>query len=515
MINPQKKSKKAATIFLVLAMVMVLTCFTTACQPTPEEEIVVNQNKDIVEEVQNTDEENGETDSPGYLGQLVLPEHYTYTSENEAASLTINVDADVYKPESDKMPFARVTPMNFTQEMVTGMFNYLFPDEKPYLSEMTKSTIQELIVQYEQLIANGIDGEPLSDEEKTMFEQEISNLEEQYLTAPDEPVVSDGTLQYVERTGIASTVDKDGNVQETETTSKYYELDASLEGAFLDIRVSADEFDPGSSLWFVNTDTNFTTDGMVRIEEGDPLPEAAQGNLTIPLEDAIAKADGFFEAGGIDDAAFFAAYVVDNHGTGHVDDNWDPASDYAYQLFYTRTVNGVPVSCHASNSASGDGYSEPWFYETIEILVSEDGILEIHWEEPCTTTEIVEDDTELIDFDTAVEKFENAVGYTYGQYLDWGEDVDTAIDVEIDSIQLNLIRLREKDKATEKAGLYVPAYVFYGSVKQTSVYENDGYTYEGYMTSSGSGSDFYPGPMMVMAINAVDGSIINTMSDVN
>ena len=37
---------------------------------------------------------------------------------------------------------------------------------------------------------------------------------------------------------------------------------------------------------------------------------------------------------------------------------------------------------------------------------------------------------------------------------------------------------------------------------------------EGYMTSSGSGNDFYPGPFMVMAINAIDGSIINTMSDV-
>ena len=504
--------------WIILAVILMIV--SAGCQPTPEKEIVANRNKDLVQEVQSAaGEEAGETNLPGHLAMLDLPEHYTYTSENETASLTINVDADIYKPDADGMPLARVKPMDFTQEMVTGMFNYLFPDEKPYLprEQLTKSEIEEQIVNYERILARGtIDGDPIREDTIEQFDQIISELQEQWETAPVEvpdPVISDGTLKYVENTGTGMIQDADGSIQEITKTVSYYELNVRLDDTSLWIMTGGAR--STLAVWYINVDTNFSTDGMAYITKDDELPEAARDKLTIPLSDAVAKADGFFEAAGMDDVALFASYVVDNHGTGHVDDNWDPASEYAYKLFYTHTVDGVPVSCHESDSASGGEYSEPWFYESIEFLISDDGILEINWREPCTVTEAIEDDVALIDFDDAMEKFENAAGYTYGQYLDWGEDVEVTMEVKIDNIQLNLIRLREKGKPDEKAGLYVPAYVFYGYVKETCVYENEDYIYEGYRTSKGGGNDFYPGPFMVMAVNAIDGSIINTMADIN
>lgn len=510
-------------VWIRLLAVVMMVGLLVGCQPTPDKPVVVNQNKDIVEEVKNAAEAKaGEsvTPRPDYLAQLELPGHYTYDSKNETASLTIHVDADVSKPAENGMPLARVKPMNFTQDMVTGIFSYLFPDEKPHLprTQLTKSEIEDMIVHLERAIAKGYDGQPVSDEEKEMLEQQISELEKQYETAPEkapDPVVSDGTMQYVEQTSENRAYDENGDFEVSEVTSRYYELSVSLGETFMDVRSSADDANPGSSLWYCNTPSNYTTDGMVRIVVGDELPEAARDKLTMPLADAIAKTDGFFKAAGIDDVALFASYLADNHGTGHVDDNYDPASDYAYRLYYTHTVGGVPVSCHESDSASSNGYSEPWFYESIEFLVSEDGILEIQWNEPCAMAEIIEDNVELVDFDAAMTAFENGVGYTYGQYLNWGEGVEVSVDVEIDDIRLSLVRLREKDKPEVKSGLYVPAYVFYGYVKETNVYKNEDYTYEGYKTSSGGGNDYYPGPMMVMAINAIDGSIINTMADVN
>ncbi len=400
------------------------------------------------------------------------------------------------------------------------MFNYLFPDEKPNLprTQLTKSEIEEQILYYQRMINGGtIDGDPIRQDTIDEFQAQIDKLEEQYETAPDEepaPVVCDGTMQYEEQEIYDVQYEEQETVRKYNGINKYYKLEATLGETFIHISVSANEGNPGSSLWYVKAPSAFTTDGMTRIEAGDPLPEAAQGMLSMPIEDAVALADGFFEAAGMDDVKLFASYIVDNHGTGHVDDNWDPASEYAYKLYYTHTVNGVPVSCHESDSASGDEYSEPWFYESIKFLISDEGILEINWNEPGAVTEIIEDDVELIDFDTAMTAFENAVTYTYGQYLDQYEGVETSVDVEIDSIQLNLIRMREKDRMNEKTGLYVPAYVFYGYVKETTVYKDDDYTYEGYMTSDGGGNDFYPGPFMVMAVSAIDGSIINTMADV-
>ena len=520
-----KSSRRGRMTATLLAALMLVACFTTACQPTPEEPVVVNQNKDLVQEVQNNNKETEAQAAPqNYLAKLVLPDHYSYSSVNEAASLTINVEADVMKPEAAQMPLARMEPRTFTQEQVTGMFNYLFPEEKPYLpqDQMTKAMIEELILGYKSMLATGktASGSPLDADEIEIFDAQIKELEKQHETAPEQvppPVVCDGTMQYEERE--IYNVDYNEETKEPVKTyqgiSKSYKLEAGLDETFFHVSVSANEGAPGSGLWYVKRPATFTTDNMTHIRPGDALPEAAQGKLTLPLEDAMAQANGFFAAAGMDDVKLFASYVVDNHGTGHVDDNWDSASEYAYQLFYTHTVNGVPVSCHESQSASGGGgYVESWFYESIKVLVGSDGILEINWGEPGAVTEIVEPDVELIDFDTAMERFESAVGYTYGQYLDWGDDVETTVNVAVDSIRLNLVRLREKDKPTERAGLYVPAYVFYGSVKQTQYYKNDDYTYEGYMTSSGSGNDFYPGPFMVMVINAIDGSIINTMADV-
>jgi hypothetical protein len=264
---------------------------------------------------------------------------------------------------------------------------------------------------------------------------------------------------------------------------------------------------------YTKTMSIFKTDGMVPISEEFEMPDAVQKDLKLSYKDAVEKANGFFKAAGIDDVMLFAGYLVDNKGTGHADDNWDPALQYAYKLYYTRCINGAPVSCHLSKSADGDDFYELWYYESIEFTISDDGILDIDWHSPCATTEIINEDTDLIDFDTAIDKFQSAVKYTFGNYVD-SIGIKTSIDVYIDSIQLNLVRLREIDTPGTFSGLYVPAYVFYGYVKNKTVTKENGNAHEGYLTTASGGWDIYPGPLMVIAINAVDGSAINVMKDI-
>lgn len=485
---------------LLLCVVLLIGLMLTACQPTPDKPVIVNKNKDLVEEVINQPSPSI-ADESHKLKNIAVPDgHYTFTSQNDKASLTINVDAEIVKPIAGKMPMARVKPMEITQQMVTGMFNYLYPDEKPQLprTQLTKGEIEDQIVHIKKTLSSGkIGDDPISDEDKTHFEQMVSKLEEDLVTAPEktpDPVISDGTLQKVEENG-----------------QSYFELYVNL-GEFNWLNIRAKHENDFLPIWYCKTKSVFTTDGMVKFNVDDTLPKAVQKHLTLPLSDAIALTDGFFTAAGIDDVKLFASYLTDNHGTGHVDDNWDPASEYAYKLFYTRTVNGVPVSCHMSDSASSD-YTEPWFYESIEFTVTDDGIVGIEWIEPCAVTEIIEDDVDLIDFDQAVSAFENAATYIFGKFVEESDDVESTATVDIDSIQLNLVRLREKDMPDQKAGLYVPAYVFYGSVKEKTHYKKENETYENYRTSYGGGSDIFPGPLMVIAINAIDGSIINVMDE--
>ena len=514
-INPTAKRK-----VLLFCALLLACCLLAACQPTPAEPIIVNKNKDLVEEVKSKPSPTA-ADESHKLRNITLPDgHYTFTSQNEKASLTINVDAEVVKPQADKMPFVRVKPMVFTQQMVTGFFNYLYPEEKPYLprEQLTKGEIEEQLLHLKNTLSKGtVDGDPISEDGIAFYNEQISELEKAYETAPEEMpalIASDGTLQRREITKTDISRDADGELIQTPVEKVLYELNVGLDNAHLFLQYFEDQANPDTNIWYTNTMSNFSTDGMTRIDEDFEIPEAVNKNLSLSLADAIAKADGFFEAAGIEDVMLFASYLVDNHGTGHVDDNWDPASEYAYKLYYTRTVNSIPVGCHASQGASSqDDYTEPWFYESIEFTISDNGILEIHWMSPCAVTEIINEDTDLIDFDTAMDKFQSAVTYTYGNYMDEYGGSETNIDVSIDSIQLNLVRLREKDTAGTFSGLYVPAYVFYGYVKNKTVYE-DGYVYEGYMTTAGSGNDFYPGPLMVIAINAIDGSTIDTMKDI-
>lgn len=514
------QSYRITTLKALLLYIVLLVCFfLTACQPTPDKPVIVNKNKDLVEEVQSQPSPST-ADESHKLRNIVLPDgHYTYSSQNEVASLTINVDADIVKPQADKMPFARVKPMAFTQQMVTGMVSYLFPDEKPYQlrTQRTKGEIEQAILGWKKSISSGtLDGVPLDKDDIAYYNEVITSLEKEYQTAPEEMpdiIVSDGTLQREETVETSGSINADGEWVDTPITKKSYELHVGLHGAYFDLRYFEGEENPEAFFSYTKAKSTFTTDGMVPINGDSEKPNAVQEILKISYKDAVEKANGFFAAAGMDDVMLFSSYLVDNHRTQQ-GTSISP-SQYAYRLYYTRCVNGVPVSCDMSKDASGDDfYYEPWYYESIELTISDDGILNIDWESPCSTTEILNEDTDLIDFDTAIDKFQSAVGYTFGNYVD-SIGIRTSIDVHIDSIQLSLVRLREKDTADSFSGLYVPAYVFYGYVKNKTVLRENGPVDEGYLTSPRGVWDIYPGPLMVIAINAVDGSIIDPLKDID
>lgn len=85
------------------------------------------------------------------------------------------------------------------------------------------------------------------------------------------------------------------------------------------------------------------------------------------------------------------------------------------------------------------------------------------------------------------------------------EDIEIAI--EIDEIQLSFMRIREQN-ATGRTGLYIPTWVFYGHVTDKRTYavsSGMGGTYVSY----DGGSDYPLPKYAVLAINAVDGSMID------
>ena len=505
-----RSSKRGRIAALLLVCVMLVACFTTACQPTPEEPIVVQKNQDeMLEAAVQTPDASGSAEPAFSIADMQVPDNYTYSATGADGKLTVSVDAPVTLPDADILPTAKVVPGRFSQEMVWGMLDYLFGDTPYYQPDtrMTKEDIQRRILNRQQDIAEGdFDDYP---EALADAQQDIEDLQKQLETAPDEreePKLSDGTMIQDENRGGYSI-----NVNVIDEDSEYGA------GSFLCHNAAQQSESSGglmkrideSYLYYSDYSSeddnywNYTMDGAQRVYSDTDIPDDLAAKLGVTLEDAKQQVQGMLDAAGIDDMMCTAAFVIDDHGTGHVDDYSGAASDFAFKLFYTRSLNGVPVLPTSEFAQNGGGeYDYLWIYETLQVIVTDGGIIDIHWHSPCEVTEMVTDNTKIIGFDEAVEIFEQKMMTFFEARVDM-YDLDS-MDIDIDSIELGLFRIKQQDTGTDIAGLYVPVWAFYGTVAMTST-DPTGYTYTGY----DHGCDFPDKPYTVLTINAINGSIID------
>ena len=488
------------TITLILAAMSLLAL--TACQTTPDEEFIVQ--KDTERMVEQAADDSAGTK----VSKLKVPDgNYIYSISTADGKLTINVDAPVSVPESEKIPTARVSETGFTQEQVTAFFNYLSPDEKPVTGAneppvMTKDDIQELILRYKQYIAEGttMDYAMCTEEE---MEEEIKNLEKQYETAPEtapelDTQVSDGTMT-TEITG--------GDKYSGE---EILVLDAQTEEKSICVTVPVDENGNWENYLGFHMDdglgTQYSEMNAVRIDETNWQAET-EGKLTITYEDAKALCDGFFKAGNITDVVLSDAFIIDDEESlppeEFITTEEQPSGpeNYVYQFHYVRTIGDALVANMSHLCSGGDEYSSEWMYENIMFRVNDNGILSIGWNAHTTTGEIINDDTGVISFEKAQEIFETMIVTTYGATEAWPKSL-AEVSIDIDDIALSLVRVREQN-APGRNGIYMPAWVFYGNIKK----EDKDSNWVSYGWSLGSQYPFTKYPVLI--VNAVDGSIID------
>lgn len=132
------KKKAIALIATVLSSFCLISC-----QATPESNIVVGKDSDrMIEQA---------TESGIKLSELNIPDqNYVYSAKGSDDRLSINIEAKITIPSSDYISLAKTnTKIGFSQEIVTKIFNYLYPNNEPYWindSVSSKSNIQEEIL---------------------------------------------------------------------------------------------------------------------------------------------------------------------------------------------------------------------------------------------------------------------------------------------------------------------------------------------------------------------------------
>ena len=543
---PCRTGYAARLTALLMALIMAAACFTTACQPTPEVPVVVgkDQNAMLEKAVETPNETPDETEViVPFKEQVNAPA--TYSVDVTAADGKLKIvaaDAPIALPDTDSMPIFRVKAADFTQEQVTKLLDTLFEGQTIYEVEygpQTKDELMERLINVKHMSKKTIKEMGWDDDD---YKEAIAKVEKEYEAAPEENqdivTESDGLLKQEEllnREGghlayydglnvttnpedyeKAATFGVQNNNDMTEPDMKI-ETDeegniVSMGGWGVNRRASMTYSKPGDTY-----DSNFGQTPEILVDENTVLEdtEITEKLKTSPAE-AKALAEEFLNKAGLD-MSVCAMYLLDDENLGGYDGLISPAAHYAYKLYLCRNVNGLPVAYLSGASSLRDpkGASDTqngqlkgissdlsffgsWQYETIDMMINDDGIISFEWNSPLDITETVADRTNLLPFENIADKFEQQMRIEYE-----AEAKDSYLKEmtwTVAHVKLELQRIAQQDSFDE--GLLVPVWNFYG--KCTAIMESGEDVGSGML----SGDGIFNAPMMT--INAIDGSVIDT-----
>lgn len=437
----------------------------SGCQGTPKEDIVVNKNDVGLESKMLQSESKMRNDS------LKNNSHWEEKWITDVDNISIVVDADV-ETLGEKYSVVRVLPHEITSDEVKEWADALFEGNKAYEPEsvLTKSEIEENILKFKQKLndrdelVNEYGSEEEADRTISYYEKLIENLEELYPTALEqyEQKECDWNFKPYEyyNDGMLGTEDS--------VLSDNYELNAEAEVNGRKAIISATNRNASDYilhyLWFYYDD--IPTDSEKKTMTKEEAKEVCNGILS-----KIENQDQWY------------LYDISSQ---------EDESTQIMTLYYTPVYNGVPTVLvkNLYNIKSDDVYAANYFYQSLEIGMYNGELNYIYLTSPSDVTEIVNENVQLMDLNTMMDKAKNYMQLKISK-ASFDEDFseNEKISVEVNNIQLAMFRIKEKNKDSY---LMVPAWTFYGNVldsKNQVIRENE----------------------QLLVMNAIDGSSINIL----
>jgi len=142
-----------------------------------------------------------------------------------------------------------------------------------------------------------------------------------------------------------------------------------------------------------------------------------------------------------------------------------------------------------------EAQSAPWSYEDMTFAIDDSGIVGFRWSSPYQFTEVVTENSNLLPFQDITDVFDTmSLVVNAWDGLAQGSPALRGIEINVDEIRLGLTRVTEQDK--RDSGLLIPVWDFFGTM--TYLYESNGQTQK-----------MDVGPIPILTVNAIDGSVIN------
>jgi len=489
MLKPQKKLKSAGGISLFLALIMIIACFTTACQPTPQKTIVQNKNDGELEAgIMETAAPNGtsqqiESDEPIIILQDV--------SSNASNTVTVDIDAVVVNNQPDKIPVAQIKSSPYTKEELMHMIEVFFGNTELFTRDWVKED-------YEYFI-----------------------LQKQYEMNDPEQLQA-----YADDRGITDLSVAKEQIQDTIDRAKSNMADAPAQ------RNTA-EIEPGTGFdLLINT-----RDGFLGNVRSDNIMTAFNDNdncymlrslndfeyISPDIKDSeflYAKqlATDLISEMGIDHVKYGDAYKAQDVSFTDSGPYWNGREYYVFcfdtiiadsVLDCTRNIVTPPALVDLSGKDGYEDvpevqYAEMIPYDRLEVWVEGDKIVQFKHRYPIEVTSIINENVAIaVDYEEAAEL---AKQFAYYAFIDKFGNYSEYI-LEIYKIELSLVRIKEKDTGND---IVVPAWNFCGALKGKINPENEymqQYADENGLVIIGGGVE--GANDVLITVSAIDGSIID------
>lgn len=399
-----------------------------------------------------------------------LPERFTGDWTAQEGKVTIHADAEVVAEQGVVLPTATVTPREFNQEDVDNLLRVFLKGEPLYGFVQTKQELKDWI---DWINSDAYEPDPdVPESKEERRKQHNAEYAEWVKTAPDEKPIVHGFADSNDPNVISGF----GTVDGVEYHINIYN---GLNGAFR---------------------TAFVDRRDYKYRDYDvPLPDVSK-------EEATAKGNALIQELGFD---------------GFVLDDVQPSYPGVWSLYYTPTVNGIPLSSIRKDNYDADGNRNfygyeiyacseetnpdkvSWNLENILLDVGKDGVLSFRWDSPSGATTIQTENTALMPFDKIASIADAMlpvviIGPSEARSItdiDRINGFDTHFDVNITKVSLSLMRIRDKGSLQ---GTIVPVWDFWGTTKwyplEEQPWADDNYDYE-----------------CLMTLNAIDGSVVSRL----
>ena len=481
-------------VSIVCCAIMGVACLVTACQPTPEREIVIGKGEGRLEETIAATPPLGTAQpapphNDALYARLGAPKRWVYEGLSDEGKFNIVADAEVVLPQAAQLPVVRAVRRELTQEDIDKVGETLFGRDAAYYqtARFTKEQLEKQILEQK---ANLQKARPTPPETTEAIQRNIEDLERMHADAPSESELNEATLNivahqadaYEEYDGVEVCTFQDGGTFRIAAGNVY-------EDGIYSIAVSV-------------SNNNSPTLFMPQDSEGYPAPHG----VTISKGEALERAAAVAKELAPDLDLVYTGVAGTSSG--------DTSRNWGWHFIFMRSVNGVKT-VYAGQDVGASMETEvqyPVRNEKIAITVDDLGICGLFWENPMNVTKTLNVDVAVLSFDEITDLIRKNL-YTYYSY---DIDRDNGCTIKVDRLELGLMRV---DVRNGNDYYYLPVWSVYSDIEATEAYrkmqkqfkdigdryaldENGDPIHAGFSSSDNQAT-------ASVTINAIDGSVID------